>query len=216
MRIVHLAALIAAAAGGSTISAGLFLRAARRRCFWRQCNPRWLGRTADSASSAATPGFADPGRPLRHRAHPHSTHLTMANRANRWLLQRTYSARYLEARFETTAVVGHLSQSNATGRAFGHTKSRRLFSLLGGAERRAGIVVLPPRSTFPPTHSPDTSRRQEFQLWDPAEVGDILHSNHDGHREDCPGLIATSLICSHSGHPQLCQIVVTPTRAKPG
>jgi hypothetical protein len=60
-------------------------------------------------------------------------------------------------------VVGHLSQSNATGRAFGHTKSRRLFSLLGGAERRAGIVVLPPRSTFPQTHSPRTpSRRQEL------------------------------------------------------
>src|SRR6202042_3729938 len=86
----------------------------------------------------------------------------MANRANRRLLQRTHSARYLEARFETIAVVGHLSQSNWTGRAFGHTKSRRLFSLLGGAERRAGIVVLPPRSTFPPTHSPRTpSRRQE-------------------------------------------------------
>ena len=60
-----------------------------------------------------------------------------------------HSARYLEARFETIAVVGHLSQSNWPGRAFGHTKSRRLFSLLGGAERRAGIVVLPPRSTFP-------------------------------------------------------------------
>jgi hypothetical protein len=73
----------------------------------------------------------------------------MANRANRWLLKRTYSASYWRPDFETTAVVGHLSQSNATGRAFGHTKSRRLFSLLGGAERRAGIVVLPPPSTFP-------------------------------------------------------------------
>ena len=32
-----------------------------RRCVRRQCNPRWLGRTANSASSGrATSGFADP------------------------------------------------------------------------------------------------------------------------------------------------------------
>jgi len=72
-----------------------------------------------------------------------------------------YSVRYSEAGFETPAVVGNLSQSSATtGRAVGHTKSRRLYSLLGGAERRAGIIVLPPRSTFRQAHStPTTSRR---------------------------------------------------------
>ena len=87
----------------------------------------------------------------------------MANRANRRLLQPTLFSEILGGPIETTAVVGHLSQSNATGRAFGHTKSRRLFSLVGGAERRAGIVVLPPRSTLPQTHSPRTpSRRQEL------------------------------------------------------
>ena len=42
---------------------------------------------AGPASSGQRPSSADP-TPLRHRAHPHSTHLTMANRANRWLLQR--------------------------------------------------------------------------------------------------------------------------------
>jgi hypothetical protein len=87
----------------------------------------------------------------------------MANRANRRLLQRTHSARYLEARFETIAVVGHLSQSNWTGRAFGHTKSRRLFSLLGGDERRAGIVVLPPRSTFPKIENSKSEARLKLQ-----------------------------------------------------
>ena len=46
------------------------------------------------------------------------------------------------------------------GRAFGHTKSRWLFSLLGGAERRAGIIVLPPRSTFRQTHSTATTPRR--------------------------------------------------------
>ena len=77
--------------GGSTTSAGLFLRAAATGgASGRQCNPRWLGRTANSASSGrATSGFAS--TIARHRAHPHSTHLTMANRANRWLLQRLFS-----------------------------------------------------------------------------------------------------------------------------
>ena len=87
----------------------------------------------------------------------------MANRANRRLLQRTYSARYLEVRFETIAVVGYLSQSNGTGRAFGHTKSRRLFSLLGGAERRAGIVVIPPHSTLPQVETSESEGRLELQ-----------------------------------------------------
>jgi hypothetical protein len=86
--------------------------------------------------------------------------------------------------FETTALVGHLSQSNATGRAFGHTKSRRLFSLLGGAERRAGIVVLPPRSTFPPTPPGPRHAARASRLWDPAARSvDVLHSNPDGNRE---------------------------------
>jgi hypothetical protein len=74
-----------------------------------------------------------------------------------------YSARYLEVRFETIAVVGHLSQSKWTGRAFGHPKSRRLFSLLGGAERRAGIVVLPPRSTFPQFEKSKSEGRLKLQ-----------------------------------------------------
>jgi hypothetical protein len=87
----------------------------------------------------------------------------MANRANRRLLQRTYSARYLEVRFETIAVVGYLSQSNGTGRAFGHTKSRRLFSLLGGAERGGGIIVLSPRSTLPQVEKSESEGRLELQ-----------------------------------------------------
>ena len=144
----------------------------------------------------------------------------MANRANRRLLQRTYSARYLEVRFETIAVVGYLSQSNGTGRAFGHTKSRRLFSLLGGAERRAGILVLPPRSTFPQRHSrrhrhagkklpssgiPPTGRLTSCILT-PIET-----------ERRCLGLdCKLSRICSHSGHPQLCQMWSPPTRAKLG
>ena len=74
-----------------------------------------------------------------------------------------HSARYLEARFETIAVVGHLSQSDGTGRAFGHTKSRWLFSLLGSAERRAGIVVLPPRSTLPQVEKSESEGRLELQ-----------------------------------------------------
>ena len=96
--------------------------------------------------------------PSRRRRDDASTHLTIGNRANRRLLRCTYgSARYSEAGFETPAVVGNLSQSNATtGRAVGHPKSRWLFSLLGGAERRAGIIVLPPRSTFCQTHSAAT------------------------------------------------------------
>ena len=90
----------------------------------------------------------------RRRDNASSTHLTIGNRANRRLLRCTYgSVRYSEAGFETPAVVGNLSQSNATtGRVSGHTKSRWLFSLLGGAERRAGIIVLPPRSTFLRAH----------------------------------------------------------------
>jgi hypothetical protein len=44
-----------------------------------------------------------------------SPHLTIGNRANRQLLQLTCSsARYLEAEFETPAVVGNLSQFSAT------------------------------------------------------------------------------------------------------
>jgi hypothetical protein len=161
-----------------------------------------------------------PGRPLRHCAHPHSTHLTMANRANRWLLQRTYSARYLEPDFETTAVVGHLSQCNATGRAFGHTKSRRLFSLLGGVERRAGIVVLPPRSTFSPTHSPRTpSRRQEVPGSGIPPAGRstpcILTPIETERR--CPGLDCNSVaFCSHSVIHISVKLRAPPTRAKPG
>jgi hypothetical protein len=46
-------------------------------------------------------------------------------------------------RFKSDLRIPH----RATGRAFGHLKSRRLFGLLGGAERRTAIVVLPPRST---------------------------------------------------------------------
>ena len=108
-----------------------------------------------------------------------STYLTIGNRANQRLLQCTYSSvRYSEAGFETSAVVGNLSQSNATtGRVFGDTKSRWLFSLLGGSERRAGIIVLPPRSTFRRAHStPTTSRRARHTqfvdsgLWNSASL----------------------------------------------
>jgi hypothetical protein len=86
----------------------------------------------------------------------------MGNRANLMLLLCTYRlARYSEAGFATPAMVGNLSQSSATiGRAVGHSKSRRLFGLLDGAERRGGIIVLPPRSTFSQTHAtPTTSRK---------------------------------------------------------
>jgi hypothetical protein len=67
----------------------------------------------------------------------------------------------LGGRIETPAVVGNLPQSSArTERAVGHTKSGRLLSLFGGVERRAGIIVLPPRSTVRQTHAaPTTSRR---------------------------------------------------------
>ena len=85
--------------------------------------------------------------------------------------------RYSEAGFETPAVVGNLSQSNATtGRVFGDTKSRWLFSLLGGSERRAGIIVLPPRSTFRRAHSkPATSRRARLiQFVDREFMGLVL------------------------------------------
>src|SRR5207344_951550 len=77
----------------------------------------------------------------RRRDNASSTHLTIANRANRRLLQCTYSSvRYSEAGFETPAVVGNLPQSNArTWRFFGDTKSRWLFSFLGSSEGRAGI-----------------------------------------------------------------------------
>ena len=88
-----------------------------------------------------------------------------------------YSVRYSEAGFETPAVVGNLSQSNATGGAVGHTKSRWLFSLLGGAERPAGIIVLSPRSTFRQTRSaPTMSRRAgpaqlvDTGLWNSASL----------------------------------------------
>ena len=124
-------------------------------------------------------------RSRRRRDDASSTHLTIGNRANRRLLRCTSSSvRYSEAGFETPAVVGHLSQSNATGRAFGDTKSRRLFSLLGGAERRAGIIVLPPRSTFRQTHSaPTTSRRaRPTQLvdWASMELG-VIASRRRAH-----------------------------------
>jgi len=77
MRIGHLAAHIAATGPAAAQSPpDLFPKTGPTGGAWRQCNPQWFGRTADSASSGrATSGFADPGRPLRHRAHPHSTHL---------------------------------------------------------------------------------------------------------------------------------------------
>jgi hypothetical protein len=172
--------------GGSTTSAGLFLSAAATGGASGVNATPMVGRTANSASSGrATSGFAEPGRSLRHRAHPHSTHLTMANRANRWLLQRAYSARYLEARFETTAVVGHLSQSNATGRAFGHTKSdgSLVFSaVLKDEQGLLSFLLVPPS----PQRTPPGGRRAAdgSRLWDPAgrSVG-VLHSNPDGNRE---------------------------------
>jgi hypothetical protein len=106
----------------------------------------------------------------RRRDTASSTHLPIGDRANRRLLRCTCSSvTYLEAGFETPAVVGNLSQSNATtGRVFGDTKSRWLFSLLGSSERRAGIIVLPPRSTFRRAHSTPTTSRwaRPTQLWD--------------------------------------------------
>jgi hypothetical protein len=93
-----------------------------------------------------------------------------------------YSARYLEAGFETPAMVGNLSQSSArTGRAFGHTKSRRLFSPLGGAERRAGIFVLP-RSSLPQTHSPAGTVTQAKVIRCNSHRREILIFS--GHREE--------------------------------
>ena len=66
-------------------------------------------------------------------------------------------------------MVGYLSQSDAsTGRVLSHTKSGRLFSLLGGAERREKIIVLPPRSTF---RYPGISTDRRF---------DDLQSNRNG------------------------------------
>jgi hypothetical protein len=83
--------------------------------------------------------------------------LTIGNRANRRL---GAPLRYSEAGFGTPAVVGNLSQASATtGRVFGNTKSRWLSSLLGRAERRAGIVVLSPRSAFRRGHSTATTPR---------------------------------------------------------
>ena len=121
----------------------------------------------------------------RRRDNASSTHLTIGNRANQRLLRCTYgSVRYSEAGFETPAVVGNLSQSNATtGRVFGHTKSRWLFSLLGGAERRAGIIVLPPRSTFRRAHfTPTTSRRvRPIQFVDRESMELALASRRRAH-----------------------------------
>jgi hypothetical protein len=93
----------------------------------------------------------------RRRDNASSTHLTIGNRANRRL---GAPLRYSEAGFGTPAVVGNLSQASATtGRVFGNTKSRWLSSLLGRAERRAGIVVLSPRSAFRRGHSTATTPR---------------------------------------------------------
>ena len=48
---------------------------------------------------------------------------------------------------------------SATGRAFGHTNSRRLFSLLGDAERRQGLLSLPPPFHLPPKDSEKSKKR---------------------------------------------------------
>jgi hypothetical protein len=118
-------------------------------------------RAPSSAAAASELGLALRLPSCRRRDKASSTHLTIGNRANRTILQRTHcSVRYLEAGFETPAVVGNLPQSSATtGRAFGHTKSRRVLSVLGGVERRAGIVVLSPRSAFRQGHSTATTPR---------------------------------------------------------
>jgi hypothetical protein len=109
---------------------------------------------------------------------------------------------------------------SATGRAFGHTKSRRLFSLLGGVERQAGIVVLPPRSTFSPTHSPRTpSRRQEVPGSGIPPAGRstscILTPIETERR--CPGLGCNSVAFVHTLviHSSV-KLRSPPTRAKPG
>ena len=92
------------------------------------------------------------------------------------------SVRYSETGFETPAVVGNLSQSSATaGGAVGHSKSGRLFSLLGGVERRAGIIVLPPRSTFRQTHSTATTPRWAR----PAQLVDSVLWNSASLTRDC-------------------------------
>ena len=121
----------------------------------------------------------------RRRDNASSTHLTIGNRANQRLLRCTYgSVRYSEAGFETPAVVGNLSQSNATtGRVSGDTKSRWLFSPLGGSERRARIIVLPPRSTFLRAHvKPTTSRRVRLiQFVDREFMGLALASRRRAH-----------------------------------
>ena len=107
MRIVHLAALIAAAGRVAPQSPPDIPKIGPTATLLALKQP---DRAADRAS-CRLPGpdrllhTFDYGQPCKSEASypPHS-------------------ARYLEARFETIAVVGHLSQSNWTGRAFGRTK----------------------------------------------------------------------------------------------
>ena len=111
------------------------------------------------------------------------------------------SVRCLEAGFETPAVVGNLSQSSATtGRVFGNTKSRRLVSPLGVAERRAGIIVLPPRSTFRRRrlHTDNVTQGKLTSSGISADRRfDSLQSDPDGIRDILRRLITTPVSFVH-------------------
>jgi hypothetical protein len=163
-----------------------------------------LARDADAQRPASPRGFRSCSSANKPKTtyNASSTHLTIGNCANRTILKCTYgSVRYLEAGFETPAVVGNLSQSSATtGRVFGNTKSRRLVSLLGVAERRAGIIVLPPRSTFRRRHL-HTDNVTQGKLPSSGISADrrfdSLQSDPDGIRDILRRLITTPVSFVH-------------------
>ena len=110
------------------------------------------------------------------------------------------SVKYLEAEFETLAVVGNLSQSSATtGRVFGNTKSRRLVSPLGVAERREGLLPSS-RSTFRRRHF-HTDNVTQGKLPNSGISADrrfdSLQSDPDGIRDILRRLITTPVSFVH-------------------
>ena len=95
----------------------------------------------------------------------------------------------MEARFETIAVVGHLSQFNGTGRAFGHTKpdgSLVLSAVLKDEQGLLSFLLVPPSPKRTP-HGHRHAGKSFPALESRRPVGRRLHSNPDGDREMLSG-----------------------------
>ena len=109
------------------------------------------------------------------------------------------------------AVVGHLSPvQTRQGELLAHTNPDG--SLVFSAVLTSRDWYATPRLPSPNALPTDTvTPARASQLWNPADRSvDVCILTPMETERCCPGLdYQLDRICSHSGHPQLCQIVVT-------